>query len=172
MYIGIYLIVKEIDKYLSVIAFGFSISAVIICFSTNEIAPIISFANQYFSANIQDQNGILVSGNTLWKINEINLSYNYGVYLPFFLITISGFLFAILMLKTYYFPRVTSIIGILGTSISLCYYITSEISSSLNVFPIVVSAPFLMIWYILIGIQILRSSRKRPRRPGSGDTAR
>jgi hypothetical protein len=68
----------------------------------------------------------------------------------------AGLIYAIIMLKSLVFTKLISILGIIANGTGLLYFFTVLIKRDLTFIPLSLSAPFLLIWYILIGIRLLK----------------
>jgi xanthine/uracil/vitamin C permease (AzgA family) len=60
------------------------------------------------------------------------------------------------MLRSPVFGKVTAYTGILANLFGLGYYVTLAFAPTMTVIPLSASAPFLLIWYILIGRRLLQ----------------
>ena len=74
---------------------------------------------------------------------------------------LAGLITALLMLQSIFFGKLTAIIGIIASSFGLGYFFTTAFVPSLNIVPAVGSAPFNLIWYILIGIKLIKITRQK-----------
>jgi hypothetical protein len=66
---------------------------------------------------------------------------------------------SIVMLRSNVFSTATAILGILANGIALCYFIALAFAPALAWLPPPISAPFRLIWYILIAAQLLKLGR-------------
>ena len=82
-----------------------------------------------------------------------------GLFWRFVISNVSGLLMSLRMLKSWVFGRTTSIIGIVANVLGLGYFFTLIFCPSFNFIPVSAFAPFLLVWYILIGIRLLKLAR-------------
>jgi hypothetical protein len=99
---------------------------------------------------------LLASGQALLAIQNSGATYGSGLYISFLLVNLAGLILAIVMLKSQDFGRVVAIIGILANLFALGYYVTQAFAPKLNAVPISAAVLFLLVWYLLIGGQLLR----------------
>lgn len=161
MYLAIYQTLKFSDKSLSLIAALLIFSGIVLYLSSTQVFTMVNLSDRYFQTNdLATQSSIVNTGNTLLTLHDANATYTTGLFLPYLLVTLGGLLFSIAMLKSGIFSRPTAIIGIIATAFGLCFYITAPVNPTLNVIPIAGSAPFLMVWYILVGIKLIKIGKE------------
>jgi len=69
-------------------------------------------------------------------------------------VTLAGLIFAIAMLRGAIFSRRTALMGILANVFGLGYYVVLVLAPALVALPVGISAVFLLIWYIQIGLRL------------------
>jgi predicted cobalt transporter CbtA len=78
------------------------------------------------------------------------------------------------MLRSDLFGRATAWVGILANGLALLYFPVVALAPSLSLspelaaLPIVVSAPFRILWYVLIAVGLIRLSREPGPKPLAG----
>jgi hypothetical protein len=161
MYLGLYILLKDTNKTLMQISFGLVLIGIVLYIPSNQAFSILSLSNQYYSStDIAEKTSIITAGRALLKIHDVLTSYGYRFFPSYFCVTLGGLFCSIVMYKSVVINKSIAIIGLIGTLIGLTYYITAITEITLSVIPIAGSAPFLMIWYILIGIKLLRNTGK------------
>jgi hypothetical protein len=157
MYLALYCSLKGKSKYLMLFSIILIYSGIIIYFATNKAFAFLLLSKKfYLTDSIQNQMALISTGESLLATHYTFTDYKSGFYPSFFLVTLGGLFCSISMLKTKLFNRFIAIMGIIGTSFGLTFYIFYFINKQLISIPIAGSAPFLMIWYILIGLKLFR----------------
>jgi hypothetical protein len=64
------------------------------------------------------------------------------------------------MLKSSLFKKISGWVGIIGHAAGLCYFIVVFINPLLVAIPISLSAPFLLAWYIIGSVKLLKIYRE------------
>jgi hypothetical protein len=159
MYAGLYQTLKKFNKSLIVIAMLFILVGITIYFATNQAFAMLALSDKYFHAvNESERSALLAAGQALLAIHNINATYS-GTYITYFFVTFGGLLCAIVMLQSKIYGKITAVIGIVATAFGLGFYVTALIVPALNVIPVAGSAPFLMVWYILVGFGMIRHGK-------------
>lgn len=128
---------------------------VAVYFAANQAFPMLMLSRQYAAAVGETQRAsIEAAGLALLAIHHAHTYAGPGLYPAFFLVSASGLLISLTMKNTGLFNRWTAWTGILANTIQLSYYIVLPLAPAWVVIPIVTSAVFLMIWYILVGISL------------------
>jgi hypothetical protein len=157
MYLSLYFLLKSKNQSLMLFSIILVFSGIFIYCCTNQAFAFLSLSNSYnLTNNTQEQMILISSGKMLLTTHYTFADYKNGFYPSFFLVTLGGLFCSISMLKSIYFNRFAAIMGIIGTSFGLTFYIFYYINKQLIIIPIAGSAPFLMVWYILIGIKLYK----------------
>lgn len=87
-----------------------------------------------------------------------------GAYLSLFLVTVAGLIIAVAMRRSDLFGGVTAWMGILAHGLELGLFLALAAAPALSFIPPSLSALFLLAWYILSGLRLLRLARGVPER--------
>jgi hypothetical protein len=143
------------NRSVTLLATACGLAGVIVYFASNQAMTILSLSNEYAHTESEVQRAnLLMAGDLLLAINERG-----NVYLGLFLVLMAGLLLSVVMLRSALFSKATALTGILANGIGLTYFIILPIAPGLIVFPFVFSAPFRMIWYLLIAWKLLMIGR-------------
>jgi hypothetical protein len=74
-------------------------------------------------------------------------------------VNLAGPIMAVVMLRSSVFGKVTASVGILANVIGLGMIFTLAFVPPTTFIPLSASVPFLLIWYILIGLRLLKLGR-------------
>lgn len=145
----------QTSQSVALIATACGLAGVVVYFASNQAFAILSLSQQYARAVTGEQRvGLLSAGEALLAINERG-----NVYLGLFLVLLAGLLLSVVMLRSGIFSKATAVTGILANGIGLTYFIILPIAPGAIVFPFVLSAPFRMIWYLLIAWKLFKMGR-------------
>jgi uncharacterized membrane protein len=157
MYAGAYQTLKNVNKSILVLAMLLILSGIVMYFVSNQALGMLALSDQYAHATTESgRSSLIAAGQALLVIHNANTSYSYGVYLSYLFVTSGGLICAVVMLQSKIYGKVTAIIGIVATGFGLGFYLTVFLAPEFNVIPVAGSAPFLMIWYILVGIKMIK----------------
>jgi hypothetical protein len=82
-----------------------------------------------------------------------------GVNLGLFLVALAGLIASLVMLRSRVFGRITAICGLVANSLVLTFYVALPLAPEIApLFP-AASAPFRMLWYILIARRPIQLGR-------------
>jgi hypothetical protein len=84
------------------------------------------------------------------------------VNLGLFLVALAGLIASVVMLRSRVFSKATAILGIVANSLVLTFYVALPLAPEIApLFP-AASAPFRLIWYILIAWRLFQLGRGVP----------
>lgn len=159
MIMGIHGALKSVNRVAMTIASVLAAMGIAAYFASCQAFTLLFLSRQYGSATTDVQRTALVSaGQALLAMNDPAV-FGTGPFWGFILVNASCLIISLLMLRSPVFPRPTAVIGILANALGLGHFFTTAISPALTAIPLSASAPFLLVWYILLGIRLLRLSR-------------
>ena len=157
MFLGLYAALRRVNRGAVTLALFLTGIGVAVYFASNQAFAMLSLSDQYATAVTDAQrNMLLAAGQALLSIQNSGANYGNGLYLSYFLVTLSGLIIAVVMLHSRVFGKFTAWCGILANVFGLGYYVTCLFSLALSAIPISIAAVFLLVWYILVGIKLLR----------------
>jgi len=126
-------------------------------FASNQIFSLLSLSRGYAAAATQaERAAFIAAGQAALAIHENVTFGGIGINASFFLVSAAGLLIAAVMLISETFGKAAAYAGILANATGLSYYILLACAPAFVFIPLSVSAVFLMLWYILSGIRLLR----------------
>ena len=165
IFLGLFPALFRVNKSAMTLAMALTFVAVAIYFATNQAFALLSLSDQYAVATTDAQrSGLLAAGQALLAIHNSGANYGSGPYVSFLFINLSGLTIAVVMLRSSVFGKFAAWMGILANSLGLSYYLTLGFVPSASVIAVSSSAPFLLIWYLVVGRRLLRlgSSSSNP----------
>ena len=159
IFLAVFAALRKTSKGTMTLALILTFSGIAIYFATNHAFSLLSLSGQYAGAATEAQRVILLSaGQALLTMND-PLCFGTGIFWAYIFVTSAGLLMSVVMLKSSVFTRTTAILGIIANGIGLGYFFTAAFNPGLSFIPFSGSAPFLLVWYILIGVRLLKISR-------------
>ena len=165
VFLGLYAALRRYEKGSMTLAVSLAGVGIAIYFASNQAFSLLALSGQYAAAGTESQRmALLNTGQVLLALNN-HAVFGSGVFWGFVLVTLAGLIASIVMLGRGPFGRWTSIIGILANALGMGYFFTLALVPPLTFIPLSASAPFLLAWYILVGIRLIRLSRVKTERP-------
>jgi hypothetical protein len=142
------------------IAAALGCAAVVTYFASTQVFTMLSLSRQYAAATTDAQRSLLLStGQAVLAISYGNAYEGEGLYVSFLLVSMAGLMISAVMLRSRIFAKGTAVVGILANAFGLAYYLALVAAPGIVALPISISSVFLLIWYILIGLRLLRLGR-------------
>ena len=157
IFLGLYAALRRVSRGLMTLAAALALMGTAIYLASNQAFAMLALSDRYWSAATDAQRSIsLAAGEALLAIQNTGATYGSGIYIGFLFVDLAGLIAATIMLRSPAFGKTAAYVGILANVFGLGYYITNSFAPALNVIPLCASAPFLLIWYLLIGRTLLR----------------
>lgn len=162
IFLGLFTALRHINRSWLILSAAFGFTGVIIYLTSNQAITLLSLSHQYASAITNEQRGMLLDvGRKVLAIHQ-NAGYTgAGIYPSYLFVTIAGLIISIVMLYSDRFNHRTAKIGIIANGVGLGYYITLLFAPALVYIPLSISAIFLVVWYLLVGIRLWSISSDR-----------
>lgn len=143
----------------AVVSAFLAIVGVAFFFLSNQAFPLLSLSREYYAATTDLDRGVLLSAGEALITTSNPLVFATGVFWAFVLVTTAGVVASSAMLRTGVFSKATGWTGLVANILGLGYFLTVAVDPPLTAIPMSLSAPFLLVWYILTGIGLLKISR-------------
>lgn len=138
-------------------ALGFA--GVVTCFAANQAFTMLSLGRQFAAAADPQRSLLLAAGQAVLAVSHGNGYEGGGLYLSFLLVTVAGLMISVVMLRSRILGKATALFGILANAFGLACYAVLLTAPGFVALPISLSSVFLLIWYILLGLRLLRRGR-------------
>lgn len=158
MLLALYGALHRANKGAMVLATACGLAGTVIYLTSNQAFAMLALSNQHAAATTEAQKSIfLAAGEALLAIyspgaGHQSLGYNASL----FLVLLAGLIISMVMLRSRVFGKWTAWIGILANGLGLLYFVALALAPAIYYFPTVLSAPFRVVWYVLIAIKLLR----------------
>jgi len=152
-FLALYIALREVGKSAALIAIASAFTGIAVYFASNQAFSILSLSEQYAAATSETERVMfLAAGEALLAINNYQSS---GFYVSRFLVTLAGLLFSLVMLRSAAFYKATAYTGIVANLFMLGSFLALLVPTLLWLAP-TISAPFRVIWMVLIAIGLFR----------------
>jgi hypothetical protein len=164
IFLGLFAALRRVNPGTMTLALALAVAGAAVYFASNQAFPMLYLSDQYAAAATETQRAAALSaGQALLAIQNTAANYGYGIYVGYFLVNVAGLIAAAVMLRGPVFGKAAAWFGILANGIGLGYYVALAVDPSLTIIPVPASAPFLLVWYILVGVRLLRLGRMENR---------
>ena len=156
IFLALYEALRKSNQSAMGIATLFSLVGVTVYLASNQALSFLYLSEQYAVAINEAQRSIyLAAGETLLASTQ-----GTGVYISLFLVLLAGLIVSIVMLHSNIFSKATAVTGILANSFGLGYFIALIFAPAMSWIPPTLSAPFRLIWYVLIALRLFKLDKK------------
>ncbi len=163
IFLALYGALKQVNKSLMVLAMALTIVGSTVFLATNQAFSMLSLSHRYTEAATDAQQAMfLAAGEALLAIDNPGVLYEgFGYLLGLFFVLLAGLLISIMMLRSPIFHKAAAYTGILANSFGLAYFLTLFVAPTIIWLPPTLSAPFRVIWYVLIAIKLFQLARNK-----------
>lgn len=158
MFLALYVALKRFDESYAAMAAFFSLLGVAIFVSVRADmgATVLSLSDQYAAATTEAQmDQLLATGQV---INSLGRATPETV--GFFFMAIAGLIFSIVILRSGTFNKAIAYVGILGSAVTFIHRMGMFIVPSVASVLMPLSGLLWLIWWILVGLGLIRLGRK------------
>ena len=158
IFLALYGALKETNMSAMVVATTFGFVGIAVYFASNQAFAMLSLSDRYASATTDTQRALfLAAGEALLAIDNPGLVYQgAGNLLSLLLVILAGLIISVVMLRSTVFNRASAYAGIIAIVLALGYFVALLFAPSIVWLPPTLSAPFRLIWYVLIALQLFR----------------
>ena len=130
-------------------------------FGSNHAFAMLSLSEKHAAATTGAQRAMfLAAGEALLAIyNPGAIHQGTGYYAAYSLVLLAGLLISVVMLRSRVFNRATAYVGILANALTLTDFIVLAFAPALYGLPTVISAPFRVLWMVLVALGLFRLGR-------------
>ena len=162
LFLALYGALKQVNRSASLVGLITYMVGMGVYIASNQAFAMLVLSDRYTAAVGEPQRAIyLAAGEALLAIeNPGSIYQGTGVYLSLLLVLVAGLIFSIMMLRSDDFNNATAVVGILANGLGMCSFITLVFAPDIQwLFPSL-SAPFRLIWYIMITIGLFKLGRR------------
>jgi len=146
------------NRSVTLVATACGLVGITVYVASNQALAMFSLSESYAAATTDAQRAtFLAAGEALLATNNPGtLHQGAGIYASLLLVLVAGLLMSAVMLRSGIFSKGTAVTGILANGFGLGYFIVLALAPTMLALPFVLSAPFRMVWYLLIAIRLFR----------------
>lgn len=158
IFLALYGALRRANKVAMTVATAWALVGVAVYLASNQAFAMLALSEQYAAANTEDMQAMfLAAGEALLAIHNPA-----GIHLGLLLVALAGLIASVVMLRSQVFGRVTAILGLVANSLVLSYFVAMPVVPSIAFLFPATSAPFRLLWYILIARRLFQLGRGAP----------
>lgn len=150
IFLALYAVLKKTNQVTTGVATLFCLVGVAVHFASNQSFSILYLSDQYAAATSETQRSIYISAGEALLADF----HGTGIHISLFLVLLAGLITSLTMFNTEIFNKMTAISGIIANSFGLTYFIVIVSAPEISWLPPTISAPFRMLWYVLIAVKL------------------
>jgi hypothetical protein len=161
IFLALYGALRRVNKVAMTVAMASALVGVSVYLASNQALAMLALSDQYAVASTDAmRTNLLAAGEALLAIHNPG-----GVHLSLFLVALAGLIASVVMLRSEVFGKATAMVGVVANSLVLTYFVALlAVPAIAFLFP-AASAPFRLLWYILIARRLFRLGRRAPGAP-------
>jgi hypothetical protein len=155
MFLALYGALRRANKDAMIVATACALVGVAVYLASNQAFALSALSDQYAAAGSDAMRAtFLAAGEASLAIHNPN-----GIHLGLLLVALAGVIASLVMLRSRVFGKATATVGLIANSLVLGYFVALPVVPAIApLFP-ASSAPFRLIWYILIARRLFQLGR-------------
>lgn len=156
IFLALYGALRTVNQGAMLTALACGFAGIAVYFASNQTLALSHLSDRFATAASEaEQATFAAAGEALLAIH----THGAGMLLSLFLVLLAGLIISMVMLRSTVFNKATAIVGILYNGIGLGYFMALPFNpDTIWIFP-TISAPFRVIWYILIAFKLFQLAR-------------
>lgn len=161
IFLALYGALRRAHQSAMLVATASALVGIAVSFASNQALAMLSLSNQYAAATSAAQRALLLAaGEALLAINNPGAIYQgTGVTIGLLLVILAGLIISLVMLRSQVFGKAAACVGILANGFGLGYFVALAFAPALYALFPIISAPFRVLWYVLIAIRLFQLGR-------------
>jgi hypothetical protein len=155
LFLAIYGALRNANESAMGLAITLSLISISVYFASNQVFAFLHLNQQYQAAITDAQRTLYLSAGEALSANVQGT----GWYVGLFLIYLAGLIISIVMFRTKVFNKATAWAGLLANSFGLLLFPVLIFIPAISWLPPSLSAPFRVIWYVLIALKLFKLAR-------------
>jgi hypothetical protein len=158
IFLALYGALRRANKVAMTVATASDLVGVAVYLASNQAFALLSLSDQYAAANTDAMRAkFLAAGEALLAVHDPA-----GVNLGLLLVALGGLVASVVMLRSRVFGKVTATVGVVANSLVLTYFVVLPLAPTIAFLFPATSAPFRLLWYILIARRLFQLGRGAP----------
>lgn len=152
IFLAVYGALRKTNEVAMGLATLFSMISISVYFASNQALSFLHLSQQYQAATSEAQRSIYLGAGEALSANIQGT----GWYVSLFLIYLAGLIIALVMFQSNLFNKATAWTGLLANGFGLLLFPALIFAPAIAWLPPSLSAPFRVIWYMLIAIKLFK----------------
>jgi hypothetical protein len=158
IFLALYGALRRANKAAMTVATAFALVGVAVSLASNQAFALLTLSDQHAAASTDVMRTLfLAAGEALLASHKPS-----GIHLGLLFVALAGLIASVVMLRSRVFGRATAIFGVVANSLVLAYYVALPLVPSIAFLFPAASAPFRLLWYILIALRLFQLGRGAP----------
>jgi hypothetical protein len=155
MFFALYGALRGANKVAMTVAVAFDLVGVAVYLASNQAFAMLALSDRYAAAgNEAMQATFLAAGEALLAIHDPG-----GVHVSLLLVALAGLIASVVMLRSHVFGKATATIGVVANGLVVSYFVALPLVPAMAFLFPSASAPFRLLWYILIARRLFQLGR-------------
>jgi len=158
IFLALYGALRRANKVAMIVATASALVGIAVYLASNQAFAMLALSNQYAVASTDATRAMLLAaGEALLAIHNPA-----GIHLGLLLVALAGLVASVVMLRSRIFGKATATVGVVANSLVLTYYVALPLAPEIAFLFPATSAPFRLLWYILITRRLFQLGRGAP----------
>jgi hypothetical protein len=158
IFLALYGALRRANKVAITVSTACALVGVAVYLASNQAFAMLALSNQYAAASTDTMRAQFpAAGEALLATHNPA-----GVNLGLFLVALAGLIASVVMLRSRVFGKATAVFGIVANSLVLTYFVALPFVPEIAFLFPAASAPFRLLWYILIARRLFQLGRAAP----------
>ena len=158
MFLALYGALRRSNKSALTVALACDLVGIAVYLASNQALPMLALSDRYATVGTEAQQAtFLAAGEALLAIHDPG-----GIHLSLLLVALAGLIVSLVMLQSRVFGKATAVAGIAANGLVLSYFVAVAFAPEIAFLLPAISAPFRLIWYILIAWRLFQLGRGVP----------
>jgi hypothetical protein len=159
IFLALYGTLRRANKVAMTVATASALVGVAVSLASNQAFAMLALSDKYAVAGTDASRAqFLAAGEALLAIHNPA-----GIHLGLFLVALAGLIASVVMLRSPVFGKATAIFGLVANGLVLTYYVALPLAPEMAFLFPAASAPFRLLWYILIAWRLFQLGRGAPK---------
>jgi hypothetical protein len=158
IFLALYGALRRANMVAMTVATASALIGVAVYLASNQAFALLALSDQYAAASTDTLRAqFLAAGEALLATHNPG-----GVHLGLLLVALAGLIASVVMLRSRVFGKATAVAGVVANSLVMSYFVALPLAPAIAFLFPAASAPFRLLWYILIALRLFQLGRGAP----------
>jgi hypothetical protein len=158
IFLALYGALRRANEVAMTVATASALVGVAVYLASNQAFAMLALSDQFAVASTDAARAqYLAAAEALLAIHNPA-----GIHLGLFLVALAGLIASLVMLRSRVFGKTTAVFGLLANGLVLIYFVALPLAPGIAFLFPAASAPFRLLWYILIAWRLFQLGRAAP----------